>query len=93
VAPENGAAFSFALVVPQGAHFLYASFPFQLIPGEVAMRDVYQVIYEKELEIVQVRQEIDALRSILPLLTDDEEDDDVPVDGPAYPSLRVVNRE
>lgn len=56
------------------------------------MRDVYQVIHEKELEIVKVRHEIDALRSILPLLMD-EEDDDVPVDGPVYPSLRVVNRE
>ncbi|HZS99462.1 MAG TPA: hypothetical protein VFA40_21935 [Terriglobales bacterium] len=55
------------------------------------MRDVYQVIHEKELEIMKVRQEVDALRSILPLLTD--EDDDVPVDGPVYPSLRVVNRE
>jgi len=55
------------------------------------MRDVYQVINEKELEIMKVRQEVDALRSILPLLTD--EDDDVPVDGPVYPSLRVVNRE
>ncbi len=57
------------------------------------MRDVYQVIHEKELEIVKVRHEIDALRSILPLLTDEEEDDDVPVDGPVYSSLRVVNRE
>jgi hypothetical protein len=56
------------------------------------MRDVYQVIHEKELEIMKVRQEVDALRSILPLLTD-EEDDDVPVDGPVYPSLRGVNRE
>jgi len=58
------------------------------------MRDVYQAIHEKELEIVKVRHEIDALRSILPLLTEEEEDDDdVPVDGPVYPSLRVVNRE
>lgn len=56
------------------------------------MRNVYQVIHEKELELVRVRQEIDALRSILPLLTD-EEDDDVPADGPVYPSLKVVNRE
>ena len=56
------------------------------------MRDVYPVIHEKDLEIMKVRQEVDALRSILPLLTD-EEDDDVPVDGPVYPSLRVVNRE
>lgn len=56
------------------------------------MRDVYQVIEEKEIEIVKVRREIDALRSILPLLTD-EEDDDVPVDSPEYPSLKVVNRD
>ena len=58
------------------------------------MRDVYQAIHEKELEIVKVRHEIDALRSILPLLTEEEEEEeDVPVDGPVYPSLRVVNRE
>jgi hypothetical protein len=56
------------------------------------MRDVYQVIQEKELEILRVRQEIDALRSILPLLTD-EEDDETPVDGPVYLPLRVVNRD
>jgi hypothetical protein len=56
------------------------------------MRNVYQVIQEKELDILRVRQEIDALRSILPLLTD-EEDDDTPVDGPVYLPLRVVNRD
>jgi hypothetical protein len=58
---------------------------------EVAMRDVYQVIQEKELEIVKVRQEVDALRAILPLLMDEE--DDVIVDGPVNPPLRVVNHE
>jgi hypothetical protein len=56
------------------------------------MRNVYQVIQEKELDILRVRQEIDALRSILPLLID-EEDDDTPVDGPVYLPLRVVNRD
>ena len=34
------------------------------------MRDIYQVLREKELEIIRVRQEIEALRSILPLLSD-----------------------
>lgn len=59
------------------------------------MRDLNQVIYEKELEIVRVRQEIDALRSILPLLADetDEADDDVPVDAPVYTPLRAVSRD
>ena len=90
VAPEMGPLFLGAVPTPE-ALFLYASFPFQLIPGEVVMRNVYQVIQEKELEILRVRQEIDALRSILPLLTD--EDDDVTVDGPVYLPLRVVNRD
>jgi hypothetical protein len=58
------------------------------------MRDVNQVIYEKELEIVRVRQEIDALRSILPLLADEtDEADDLPVDAPVYKPLRAVSRD
>lgn len=56
------------------------------------MRDVYQVIQEKELEIVKVQQEIDALRAVLPLLVD-EKDDDSPLDDPSSQPLRVVNRE
>jgi hypothetical protein len=56
------------------------------------MRDVNEVIREKEVEITRVRHEITALRSILPLLAD-ETDDDVPVDAPTYAPLRVVNRE
>ena len=56
------------------------------------MRDVYEVIRDKEVEIARVRHEIEALRSILPLLTD-EADDDVPVDASAYAPLRVVSRE
>ena len=56
------------------------------------MRDVYEVLRDKEIEIIRVRHEIEALRSILPLLVD-EGDDDVPVDPPAYAPLRVVNRE
>lgn len=56
------------------------------------MRDVNQVIRAKEVEIARVRQEIEALRSVLPLLAD-ETDEDVPVDAPSYAPLRVVNRE
>ncbi len=56
------------------------------------MRDVYEVIRDKEVEITRVRHEIEALRSILPLLAD-EMDDDVPVDAAAHAPLRVVNRE
>jgi hypothetical protein len=56
------------------------------------MRDVYQVMQEKELEIVRVQQEIHALRTVLPLLVD-EKDDDAPLDGPSSPPLQVMNRE
>jgi hypothetical protein len=56
------------------------------------MRDVNEVIREKEVEITRVRHEIAALRSILPLLAD-QMDDDVPVDAPAYKPLRAINRE
>jgi hypothetical protein len=57
------------------------------------MRDVYQVIREKELEITQVRQEIEALRAILPLLAD-EDDFDVVADEPSFStSPRAVNRD
>ena len=38
------------------------------------MRDVYQLLREKEAEIARVRQEIEALRCSIPLLLDDEED-------------------
>jgi hypothetical protein len=55
------------------------------------MRDVYQVLHEKELEIIRVRQEIEALRSIIPLLTD--EGDVTQPAPPLYTSLRAVNRD
>ena len=36
------------------------------------MRDVYQVLREKELELLRVRQEVEALQATLPLLMDNE---------------------
>jgi hypothetical protein len=71
--------------------FLYA-FLLSEQPWEATMRDVYEVIRAKEVEITRVRHEIEALRSILPLLAD-ETGDDAPVDAPAPAPLRVVNRE
>lgn len=55
------------------------------------MRDIYQVLREKESEIVRVRQEIDALRAIIPLLADDN--DEIPPATSIYPSLRAVSRD
>ncbi len=50
------------------------------------MRDLYQLLLEKEQEITRVRQEIAALRSIIPLLVDDD-------DNPAEPLRAAVNQE
>jgi len=54
------------------------------------MRDFYQVLREKELEILRVREEIEALRSIIPLL--EEEGDGAPPDSAVY-SMRAANHE
>ena len=54
-------------------------------------RDLYQVLREKEMDIIRIRQEIEALRAILPLLSDESEPE-----GPTasvFSSLRVVNHE
>lgn len=59
------------------------------------MRDVHQVLREKELEVARVRQEIEALRSIIPLLADEDEDEDEVTSAtpPLYSPLRAINRE
>lgn len=38
------------------------------------MKDLYSVLLEKEIEMERVRQEIEALRSVLPLLSEDHGD-------------------
>jgi hypothetical protein len=55
------------------------------------MRDLYQVLREKEFEIARVRQEIEALRAVIPLL-DEDEGVDTPNNSP-YPPLRAVNQD
>jgi hypothetical protein len=55
------------------------------------MRDVYELLREKEAEIARVRQEIEALRSSIPLLLDDQDID--PANAPRYAPLRAVNQE
>jgi hypothetical protein len=35
------------------------------------MKDVYAVLRQKEAEIMRVRREIEALRAVVPLLSDD----------------------
>jgi hypothetical protein len=54
------------------------------------MRDLYQLLREKEFEIARVRHEIEALRAVIPLL---DEDEGVDTNNPPYPPLRAVNQE
>jgi len=49
------------------------------------MRDVYQVLREKELEVSRVREEVEALRAAIPLLADGEEVE------PSEAPMRAVN--
>jgi hypothetical protein len=37
------------------------------------MRDLYQVLRQKELDLDRIRKEIEALRSVIPLLSDELE--------------------
>ena len=54
------------------------------------MRDLFQVLRDKEFEIARVRNEIEALRLVIPLL---DEDEGVDTDHPSYPRLRAVNQD
>jgi len=38
---------------------------------ELAMKDVYEVLRQKEVEIVRVQNEIEALHLVIPLLAED----------------------
>jgi hypothetical protein len=50
------------------------------------MKDVYEVLRQKELEVSRLQDEVEALRVAAPLLADGEaEDDDLP------PLQRAVN--
>ena len=42
------------------------------------MRDVYEVLRQKELEVSRLKQEVEALRVAAPLLSDGEAEDDQP---------------
>jgi hypothetical protein len=39
------------------------------------MKDLYQVLRQKELDLERIRQEIEALRFVTPLLSEDAEPD------------------
>ena len=36
------------------------------------MKDIFEVLQQKEMELVRVRQEVEALKLVIPLVDDDE---------------------
>ncbi len=61
--------------------------------GATNMKDLYQVLRQKELDLERLRQEIEALRFVTPLLADDPEADLAarPLRVPAPPARRAGN--
>ena len=56
---------------------------------EVSVKDVNVVLGEKEEDIVRLRREIEALRSAIPLLSDDQplaDDETSELEAPKFPA-------
>lgn len=50
------------------------------------MKDVYQVLREKEMDVTRVREEVEALRFAIPLLEEGEDSMNVVAPAPQLPS-------
>jgi hypothetical protein len=50
------------------------------------MKDVYQVLREKEMDVMRVREEVEALRFAIPLLEEGEDSMNVVAPAPQLPS-------
>jgi hypothetical protein len=53
------------------------------------MKDVYQVLREKELDVTRVRKEVEALRFAIPLLAEGAESMHVVAAAPRLPSGQI----
>jgi hypothetical protein len=52
------------------------------IHREVEMKDVYEVLRQKEMDLARLRKEIEALRLVIPLLANPTENSDAPYLAP-----------
>jgi hypothetical protein len=59
------------------------------------MKDVNIILREKEMDVVRLRQEIEALRSVIPLLADNRSLDDETSESspPKFPATGTAGRE
>ena len=59
---------------PAGSNTQFIStgklFPGRCWPSLVAMKNIYEVLREKEMDLARLRTEVDALRFVAPLLSD-----------------------
>jgi hypothetical protein len=53
------------------------------------MKDLYQVLREKELDVMRVRQEVEALRYAVPLLVEEAESTNIGTAASQPPSAHV----
>jgi hypothetical protein len=53
------------------------------------MKDVYQVLREKELDVTRVRKEVEALRFAIPLLAEGADSMNVVAPAPQLPSGHI----
>ena len=60
---------------PMPFQFCNSTRPQSRLPdmGVTNMRDLYQVLRQKEMDLERIRREIEALRSVIPLLSDESE--------------------
>jgi len=54
----------------------------------VCMRDLEQVLYEKEWELARVRHEVEALRLVLPLFMEQQEAGEAPIEFPGNEQMQ-----
>jgi hypothetical protein len=61
-----------AVIQPEqeAVHFIVKKFGALIGPAWRPMKNVYEVLREKEMLLARVRAEVDALRVVVPLLTD-----------------------
>jgi hypothetical protein len=61
------------LTKPLALHRVRLTASFQCVPGGESMKNVYEVLRQKELELSRLEKEVEALRVAAPLLSDDKE--------------------
>ena len=57
------------------------------VPGALHMKNVYEVLRQKEMELTRLEKEVEALRLVAPLLSEEKESMPMPMAEVAKPML------